>query len=128
MKGRGLSARSVEFEVPVRCKWRCLIEYMTLELRGKVRTPDNKMDSIRIQMAIDAVEQDEIVRICCEDSVGLGATESSDRKWLGRRGRVGKGDLQRKARAGWKRSNSWHGSGRQESVSRRVGFRPSKPF
>lgn len=86
---------------------------MTLELRWKVRTPDNKMDSIRIQTAIDAVEQVEIVMLS-EDSVGLGATESSDRKWLGRRGRVSKGHLQRKARAGWKRSNSWRGSGRQD--------------
>lgn len=86
------------------------------------------MDSIRIQTAIDAVEQVEIVMLS-EDSVGLGATESSDRKWLGRRGRVSKGHLQRKARAGWKRSNSWRVlEGKTESVSRRVGFRPSKPF
>lgn len=35
---------------------------MILELTQEIRTPDNNMDGIRIQMTIDGVEQDEIIR------------------------------------------------------------------
>lgn len=48
----------------MRYKWRCLIDYMTLELRLKVRTLDNNLNRVRIQMTVDPLEKDEIIRAC----------------------------------------------------------------
>ena len=37
---------------------------MTLELRLKVRTLDNNLNRVRIQMTVDPLEKDEIIRAC----------------------------------------------------------------